>query len=275
MNTNIIITILSSSVLTSVFFGLIYIYLEKKYPLSNSYKFKLHDKIEDSIYYLIDEYSWKILLQFITVVTQVFSLFYIYSLLKNFTFFNAKINISNPILNFILFFILRDLTKYFFHRLLHNSVLWKLHKVHHSTENLNWMSQFRVHWAESFIFNIVNCWVFIFMNVSEYNLIIVQILECQLTFIAHANIKFKYWPFQGYLNNTLTHHWHHAKQSVYSGGQNFGAILIIWDRILNTYYCPMNSTDISYGLEKSEYFPRTYSKKILYAIFPLLDYTKK
>ena len=51
-------------------------------------------------------------------------------------------------LQFVVFLLLKDFVEWNVHRLLHNVPwLWEFHKLHHSIEELDWIGNFRFHWA--------------------------------------------------------------------------------------------------------------------------------
>ncbi|MEM7263471.1 MAG: sterol desaturase family protein [Planctomycetota bacterium] len=56
-------------------------------------------------------------------------------------------------LQFVVFFLFKDLLEWGVHNLLHRvPLLWHFHKLHHSIEELDWIGNFRFHWMEVVIY---------------------------------------------------------------------------------------------------------------------------
>src|ERR1041384_1989350 len=59
-------------------------------------------------------------------------------------------------LQFVVFFTIKDFLEWNIHRFLHTTPwLWRLHKLHHSVEELDWAATFRSHWGEIIIYKTV------------------------------------------------------------------------------------------------------------------------
>ena len=113
--------------------------------------------------------------------------------------------------------------------------LWRLHRVHHSTEQLDAISYARTH-----------------------------PLECLLNqgLWAHSNTHLR----TGWLNYILAtqefHHWHHAKD-FRAINKNFGGFLSIWDWMFGTAYCPRDREVAGFGTADLWPPPTRYHDQLL------------
>lgn len=177
---------------------------------------------------------------------------------------------SSPVLKFITIFLVFDLLKYFIHRQFHRqNFLWRFHILHHSPEQLNCFSTGRAHFLESVFYSLVFAPFIFFLSVDLNTMAWIVFFEFQITFFCHANINLNLGPLMAIVNNPKSHHWHHAKNCIYRGGQNFGTDLLIWDKIFGTYHLPEDqSPPLEYGLSTENNYPNEKLKRILYPILP-------
>ncbi len=177
---------------------------------------------------------------------------------------------SSPVLKFIIVFLVFDFVKYLMHRYFHvQKIFWKFHILHHSPEQLNCFSTSRAHFMEGVFFSIGLAPFIFFLNVDLNTMAWIVFIEFQITFFCHANINLNLGPLMKILNNPKAHHWHHAKNCLYSSGQNHGTVLLIWDRLFGTYYLPDDqSPPLEYGVSTENNYPENKFKRILYPILP-------
>lgn len=169
---------------------------------------------------------------------------------------------------FIFVFCLRDLYKFFIHWAMHRvPFLWRLHILHHSSIQLNWISMCRVHAFESALSTILVDWVLILFGLPVSALTLVAILETHNAFILHTNTRISYGPLTKWVNNTLAHHWHHAEVCHFKGGQNFGSFFLIWDRIFKTLYIDSGKKPPEkYGVASANHYPSSPFARIFFPI---------
>jgi sterol desaturase/sphingolipid hydroxylase (fatty acid hydroxylase superfamily) len=142
-------------------------------------------------------------------------------------------------LQFIVFFVLRDFVEWNVHRVLHRVPwLWEFHKLHHSSERLDWLTTFRAHWGEMVIYKIVMYLPLVILGVDERVIFAILVLSLLVQEIIHANLRWDWGPFRYIINSPRLHAWHHAVEMHGAGGQNFGVTLSIWDWLFGTFYSP-------------------------------------
>ncbi|PIN72227.1 hypothetical protein COV22_03795, partial [Candidatus Woesearchaeota archaeon CG10_big_fil_rev_8_21_14_0_10_47_5] len=129
-----------------------------------------------------------------------------------------------------------DFASYCMHRTLHTFEWpWKMHRLHHSSLELTILSSFRISWGEGIVtgivFGIISGIVLVPTPVYFY----INFLFVFACLIQHSNIKFRYPAFLGKILITPRNHlWHHSSELKHQHGQNFGFVLVFWDKILKT-----------------------------------------
>ena len=156
-----------------------------------------------------------------------------------------------PVLSFVALLLLQDLGYYWGHRVLHEfHILWTAHSVHHSGEHYNFSTALRQGALQPFMI-----WpMYIPIALMGFP---------PPAFAAHnqLNLLFQYWvhtdmvgrmPFglEYIFNTPSAHRMHHRPP----GNQNYGGVLIVWDRIFGTFRPETVCKDF-YGLAKQ---PQTF-----------------
>ena len=140
---------------------------------------------------------------------------------------------------FIVCFVVKDFIEWNVHRGLHRVPwLWEIHKLHHSSERLDWLTTFRAHWGEIVIYKVVIYIPFVILGVNEgvvFSIIVVSLLIQELV---HANLRWDWGPLRYIVNSPRLHAWHHAVEMHGATGQNFAINLTLWDWLFGTVYWP-------------------------------------
>ena len=141
-----------------------------------------------------------------------------------------------------------DLAIYWVHRWSHEvPALWRFHAVHHSTEQLDWVSGFRNHpfdgaiVAPPFFFLIAAGFDATFTGV----LAVVQLVT---GLFLHANVRWRWRPLHRIVITPEFHHWHHANETD-AHNSNYSIFLPLWDIVFGTYYMPRNKRPLRYGVD--------------------------
>jgi sterol desaturase/sphingolipid hydroxylase (fatty acid hydroxylase superfamily) len=131
--------------------------------------------------------------------------------------------------------LLVDFGAYWSHRLQHRWRFWWVdHVVHHNSSRFNFATALRMGW----FYDVMLKWfylapaVLVGFDVETISLAIGMVLIYQ--FFQHSE-QFGSWGFLEAVLCTPTHHrLHHASNPEYLD-RNFGALLIIWDRLFGTF----------------------------------------
>jgi sterol desaturase/sphingolipid hydroxylase (fatty acid hydroxylase superfamily) len=148
----------------------------------------------------------------------------------------------------LLCFLGEDFAYYVFHRISHERrIWWAAHVVHHSSQHYNLTTALRQTWtgalALSFITKLPLFWigfppamVFFFSGVS----LVYQ-------FWIHTETVGRLGPLEWVLNTPSHHRVHHATNPRYLDA-NYAGVLIIWDRIFNTFIPESDDEKPRYGI---------------------------
>jgi sterol desaturase/sphingolipid hydroxylase (fatty acid hydroxylase superfamily) len=114
-------------------------------------------------------------------------------------------------------------------------VIWRLHAIHHSQEQLNLFSPFRIHPLDYVVsVSLVSLPMFVTgSSTSEaFAFSFFSVLHAMLT---HANVRWRLGPLRYILVTPQSHRIHHSTLPEHYG-RNLGVIFSIWDRLFGTAY---------------------------------------
>ena len=155
--------------------------------------------------------------------------------------------INDSILIWVTLFIFHEFVYYWIHRFSHSfRILWAIHVNHHSSKLFNFTTASRLP-----VFMFLVMFVFwsplILLGFSPYMVFVVSNTGFMLTAFQHTTV-FGRVPFLEYIFVSPSHHKvHHASNPEYIN-RNFGAVLIIFDRLFGTFKEESVNTPIEYGL---------------------------
>lgn len=139
-----------------------------------------------------------------------------------------------------------DFLMYWNHRLFHRGWFWKVHAVHHSPEELDWLVSARIHPLNDLPNKLVTVLPMLFLGV-DLKLFAVVIPFMQLwTVSLHANLPFGFGPLAYVITTPRYHRWHHtsAPEGI---DKNFAGLFPIWDIVFGTFYLPKGVQPHSFG----------------------------
>jgi len=147
-------------------------------------------------------------------------------------------------------FLATELCQYWQHRLSHrwNVLAWG-HDTHHSSSRFNLSTAIRVNWLYRGY-----AWLFYLplplVGVTVEQFVVYQGLMNVYNLYCHTRVAFPRWERLGWLLVTPeAHRLHHSADPQRFG--NYGASLVIWDRLFGTYVRPRSEEELSYGLPAS------------------------
>lgn len=160
-----------------------------------------------------------------------------------------------------------DLVSYWIHRAEHViPALWKIHSVHHSAEEVNFMVGTLIHPVEHLYAELAGIIPVYMMGISPS----LQAANLFITFFLflfiHSNIRYSFGPLKWLIVTPGYHYWHHNKDPE-TQHKNFCNFFPIWDWVFGTYYQPQKlSFPKQYGLDTP--FPESYIGQLLYPFLP-------
>ncbi len=158
---------------------------------------------------------------------------YFYAIINQYRLFTIP---SNKYWGWIICFFCDDISYYWFHRLSHQvRFLWASHKVHHTSQQFNLSTAFRVPWTSdlsgTFLF-----WAWMpFIGIAPSMVIFMKSASVVYQFWMHTETigKLPKW-FEAVFNTPSHHRVHHGSNVEYLD-KNHAGTLIIWDKIFGTY----------------------------------------
>jgi alkylglycerol monooxygenase len=172
-----------------------------------------------------------------TVVSQMFILFVLSR--KELIAWTIKISpvsqLTESLAVFLLCLILADLLAFSFHYVIHkSSLLWALHSVHHSDQDLNTTTTIRIP-VTDFIFSLLAVSILVYIGFPAS----VEIACAQTIFLHQVLVHSEFLrgvsfgPLSYVFVTPQIHATHHSSNTG-EYGKNFGGMFSIWDRMFGT-----------------------------------------
>ncbi len=149
---------------------------------------------------------------------------------KNF----ALIKIENTLVAFLFGSLIFDFIFYWAHRWGHEiNFFWGAHIVHHQSQEYNLSVALRQSWFH----NLISFWMFLplpILGIDPIVFVSISAFSILYQYWIHTKTIGKLGPLEWVLNTPSAHRVHHATNPDYLD-KNYGAVLIIWDRLFGTY----------------------------------------
>lgn len=161
----------------------------------------------------------------------------------------------------IIFFVVSDFLLYWIHRGFHRPRLWKFHAVHHSSEELDWISAARFHPINLFLGSIAVDVVLLLAGISPNVLVFIGPFTVVHSAFVHANLNWTLGLFKYALAGPVFHRWHHTAADR-GGSRNFAPTFPILDLMFGTFYMPPRERPDRYGV--ADPIPASFGAQLLY-----------
>lgn len=160
--------------------------------------------------------------------------------------------------------VLGDFINYWMHRWFHRQGLWKIHAIHHSSTELDWLSSVRVHPFNQAIANSVS--VGILLGLGFPMIVLAAYLPFLLFYavLLHANVPWGFGPLRYVIASPKFHRWHHTTDK-HGLNKNFAGLFPIFDLIFGTFYMPKLIQPAQFGIRKNE-VPNTLWGQMMYPL---------
>jgi sterol desaturase/sphingolipid hydroxylase (fatty acid hydroxylase superfamily) len=136
-------------------------------------------------------------------------------------------------------------------------VLWKIHKVHHSSRQLDWLANWRFHFLEAVIYRSLLYAPLAMVGFADQALFANGVFGTLMGHYAHANFKLHPGIAKYLINSPQMHIWHHVHASAGPVNKNFGIALSCWDWIFGTAYMPDREPE-RLGFAGDESYPESW-----------------
>lgn len=158
--------------------------------------------------------------------------------------------------------ILGDFLGYLVHRWMHGRLLWKIHAVHHSPRQLDWLTSVRLHPLADIMVGLAQT---VPLAVVGFPPVILAGYLPFLTLYSsmlHANLPWAFGPFRFVLASPAFHRWHHTTEEE-GLDKNFAPLFPIWDLLLGTFYMPLDRQPQHFGVHDNG-VPEGFLPQLLY-----------
>lgn len=162
----------------------------------------------------------------------------------------------------VIFMVVSDFLLYWIHRGFHGGKLWKYHAVHHSSEDIDWISAARFHPINLFLGAVGVDVLLLVAGISPNVMIWLAPFITVHSGFVHANLNWTLGPLKTVLAGPVFHRWHHTLPDR-GGNMNFAGTFPIWDVAFGTFYMPENELPDAYGLADKS-FPEGFGAQMLY-----------
>lgn len=163
------------------------------------------------------------------------------------TLINTNTGALATIINYILVIVLADFCQYWLHRLSHEvNIMWAGHITHHSNEEYNLSVAVRQNALEG-----IYTWVFFmplaFVGVPWQLFVLAYSISLLWQFLVHTRYIGKLGLLERFMATPSHHRVHHGRNPQYID-KNYGAFLIIWDKLFGTFAPEIEEVD--YGITR-------------------------
>jgi sterol desaturase/sphingolipid hydroxylase (fatty acid hydroxylase superfamily) len=150
---------------------------------------------------------------------------------------------------FLLAFVLGDFLLYWIHRWFHGKRLWRFHAVHHSSEQLDWLSGVRAHPVNDVVANAMLVFPFILLGFDPVAAAAAGPALGIFALLGHADVEWDWGPFRHVIASPVYHRWHHSKDPA-AIDKNFASFLPLWDILFGTHYMPKGRKPDDFGIHE-------------------------
>ncbi len=144
---------------------------------------------------------------------------------------------------------------YWAHRWLHEvPLLWRLHSIHHSAEQIDFLVNTRAHPLD-LAFTRIAGFIPMFalglvqptQNPADPVSLGVMLIGKVWQFFIHANVRWRLGWLEYLVSTPAFHHWHHSRHDHVN--HNYSTVLPWMDWIFGTYYLPRDRWPDTYGTD--------------------------
>jgi sterol desaturase/sphingolipid hydroxylase (fatty acid hydroxylase superfamily) len=162
----------------------------------------------------------------------------------------------------VFFVVVSDFLLYWVHRVYHGGAMWKYHAVHHSSQDLDWISAARFHPVNILLGTVLVDVALLLAGISPNVMLWVGPFTTASSAFVHANLNWTLGPFKYVMASPVFHRWHHTA-AARGGERNFAGTFPLWDLLFGTFYMPMNELPDAYGIDDHS-FPQGFAAQLLY-----------
>lgn len=229
-------------VLNVVLTGLLFVPLEKLFPLRTDQPLFRSEWRDDLFYYFVSS----MLVQCLTWLSLGPSRAVLAT--TSWEQLRTWVAAQPPVAQFVTIMFLTDFVQYWLHRAFHQIPwLWKFHAVHHSARSMDWLAGARMHFLEIIALRGFTVMPMLILGFRDG---VVQAYILAVYFhstLVHANLKWNLDWLGWALVTPRFHHWHHGieREAI---DVNFAIHFPVLDRLFGTLHWPRSVWPGGYGI---------------------------
>ncbi len=148
----------------------------------------------------------------------------------------------------LLCFLAEDFSYYVFHRVSHERrIWWASHIVHHSSQHYNLSTALRQTWTGAIGFTFITKLPLFWLGFPPAMVFFFSGVSLVYQFWIHTETIGRMGPLEWVMNTPSHHRVHHATNPRYLDA-NYAGVLIIWDKIFNTFTPEVDADKPRYGI---------------------------
>jgi sterol desaturase/sphingolipid hydroxylase (fatty acid hydroxylase superfamily) len=172
----------------------------------------------------------------------------------------AAVTSQPAVLQFLEALLIVEIAGYWAHRAHHEiPMLWKLHRVHHSSAEMDWLAAAHLHPLDSATSRIVAIAPLAILGFSKATFGAALVLLQLHAIFQHANFRVRFGPIGQLVSSPHFHHWHHTGDAD-ARDRNFAGMFPWVDRLFGTYHAPIHRWPTRYGID--EPMPAGYAAQL-------------
>ncbi|MCC6421417.1 MAG: sterol desaturase family protein [Gemmataceae bacterium] len=164
-------------------------------------------------------------------------------------------------------FVLLDVIGYWSHRAFHHvGQLWRIHSVHHSSKEVDWLSAGRVHPLNEAGTRAAQAVPLLLFGFDPTLLVAAVPLLTFYAIYLHANVSWDYGPLRYVVASPVFHRWHHTTE-LEGIDKNFAGFFPWVDLLFGSCYLPRDRQPMRFGILGEE-VPENLLKQLIYPFRP-------
>jgi sterol desaturase/sphingolipid hydroxylase (fatty acid hydroxylase superfamily) len=148
-----------------------------------------------------------------------------------------------------------DFFAYWKHRVFHAPLLWPIHAVHHSADEIDWLTNERDHPLQLLATHLAVVIPLVLAGFSPEVIAVQATLRRAYSLYTHANVRWSYGPLDRIFVSPAFHRWHHAADAEMAG-KNFAVFFSFYDVLFGSFRMPGGERQpAAFGLPDRESLP--------------------
>ncbi len=158
--------------------------------------------------------------------------------------------------------LLADFLTYWFHRLFHRRPFWRFHAIHHSSEQVDWLSSVRMHPVDDVLARFVQAIPLMLLGFPIILFSTYLMFLPLYVMLTHANLPWRFGLLRYVIVSPAFHRWHHTAENE-GLNKNFARFFPFLDLIFGTFYLPMDRQPVDFGIADND-VPEGYLRQLLH-----------